>query len=74
MPNRGRNRNGAETRDAENREVELSTHADAEYATSADRKSISGKVLMIGNNAAVGWTSQKHKSVALSTAEAELHC
>jgi hypothetical protein len=52
-------------------EVELSTYADADYATSADQKSISGNVFMIGNNAVVGWTSQKQKAVALSTAEAE---
>jgi hypothetical protein len=52
-------------------EVEVSTIADADYATSVDRKSISGNVLMIGNNAVVGWTSQKQKAVALSTAEAE---
>jgi hypothetical protein len=50
-------------------ELEWSTYAD--YATSADRKSISGNVLMIGNSAVVGWASQKQKAVALSTAEAE---
>jgi hypothetical protein len=52
-------------------EVELNTYADADYATSADRKSISGNVLMIGNNDVVGWTSQKQKAVALSATEAE---
>jgi hypothetical protein len=52
-------------------EVELTTYADADDATSADRKSISGNALMIGNNALIGWTSQKQKPVALSTAEAE---
>jgi hypothetical protein len=51
--------------------VELITYADADYATSADRKSISGNVLMISSNTVVGWASQKQKAVALSTAEAE---
>jgi hypothetical protein len=35
-------------------ELELSTIADADYETSAGRKSISGNVLMIGINALVG--------------------
>jgi hypothetical protein len=43
-------------------ELELSTIADADCATSAGRKSISGKVLMIGINA---WTDRRRKSKRL---------
>ncbi|KKF93168.1 Endonuclease [Ceratocystis platani] len=45
-------------------------YSDADYANSKDRKSISGMIYMLANGP-VHWKSQKQRSVATSTTEAE---
>ena len=51
--------------------VNLSGYSDADYAAdSTDRKSTLGVIFMLGNGP-VSWASQKQKSVATSTTEAE---
>jgi Reverse transcriptase (RNA-dependent DNA polymerase) len=50
--------------------TELSVYCDADWASSSDRKSISGYVFLLGGGA-VSWSSKKQATVALSTAEAE---
>jgi transposase InsO family protein len=50
--------------------IKLDAYADADYGTSADRKSLSGYVIRIGETA-INWKSAKQQSIALSTAEAE---
>jgi Reverse transcriptase (RNA-dependent DNA polymerase) len=52
-------------------DVNVTMYADADYATSSDRKSVSGVEILLGDNAVTDWISQKQKAVALSTAEAE---
>mgnify|MGYP001405694973 FL=1 len=49
---------------------EISTYCDADWASNADRKSISGYVVLLAGGA-IAWSSKKQTSVALSTAEAE---
>jgi hypothetical protein len=49
---------------------ELIRFADADWASNAHRKSISGYVFMLGGGA-VAWSSKKQSQTALSTAEAE---
>jgi Reverse transcriptase (RNA-dependent DNA polymerase) len=39
-------------------DVNLTTYADADYATSSDRKSVSGVVILLGGNAVIDWISQ----------------
>lgn len=50
--------------------TELSIYCDADWASSADRKSVSGYVFTLAGGA-IAWSSKKQTSVALSTAEAE---
>lgn len=49
---------------------DLNIYCDADWATDADRKSISGYVITMAGGA-VAWSSKKQNTVALSTAEAE---
>ena len=49
---------------------EILTFCDADWASNADRKSISGYVVMLAGGA-IAWSSKKQTSVALLTAEAE---
>ncbi|CAA7262637.1 unnamed protein product [Cyclocybe aegerita] len=49
---------------------ELNFYCDADWASDADRKSISGYVVTMAGGAIV-WSSKKQHTVALSTAEAE---
>lgn len=49
---------------------ELDMFCDADWASNADRKSVSGFVFTLAGGA-VAWSSKKQTSVALSTAEAE---
>jgi hypothetical protein len=56
---------------ASNSEVKLHGFTDSDWAGSAeDRKSTSGLCFSLGSTM-ISWASRKHKSVALSTAEAE---
>lgn len=48
----------------------LKFYSDADWASSADRKSISGHVVTVAGGA-VAWGAKKQSNVALSTAEAE---
>jgi transposase InsO family protein len=48
----------------------IDTFCDADWASNADRKSISGYVCVLAGGA-ISWSSKKQTSVALSTAEAE---
>ena len=48
----------------------INFYSDADWASSADRKSISGHVVTIAGGA-VAWGAKKQNNVALSTAEAE---
>jgi hypothetical protein len=50
--------------------TEISIYCDADWASSTDRKSISGYVFLLAGGA-VSWSSKKQATVALSTAEAE---
>jgi hypothetical protein len=51
--------------------IEIKAYTDADWAGDLDeRKSTTGYIIMI-NNCIVSWVSQKQKTVALSTAEAE---
>jgi hypothetical protein len=56
---------------------ELNIYCDADWASDADRKSVSGYVITLAGGA-VAWSSKKQSTVALSTAEAEYvaatHC
>lgn len=56
---------------------DLNIYCDADWASDADRKSISGYVFKIAGGA-VAWSAKKQSTVALSTAEAEYtaatHC
>lgn len=52
------------------RSTKVSMYCDADWASSADRKSISGYVFLLAGGA-VSWSSKKQATVALSTAEAE---
>ena len=56
---------------------ELNIYCDADWASDAGRKSVSGYVIMLAGGA-VAWSSKKQLTVALSTAEAEYvaatHC
>ena len=53
-------------------EIRLFAYCDADWATSADRRSISGYVVSLSNNGPpISWKSKKQASVALSTCEAE---
>jgi hypothetical protein len=56
---------------------ELNIYCDADWASDADRKSVSGYVVTLAGGA-VAWSSKKQSTVALSTAEAEYvaatHC
>ena len=56
---------------------ELNIYCDADWASDADRKSVSGYVITLAGGAIV-WSSKKQSTVALSTAEAEyvatMHC
>ena len=49
---------------------DMNIFCDADWASDADRKSVSGYVITIGGGA-VAWSSKKQSTVALSTAEAE---
>ena len=49
---------------------ELNMYCDADWASSSDRKSISGYVFLLASGA-VSWSSKKQATIALSTAEAE---
>ena len=49
---------------------EINIFCDADWAGGSDRKSTSGYIITIAGGA-VAWSSKKHASVALSTAEAE---
>ena len=51
-------------------EPELTMYCDADWASSSDRKSISGYIFLLAGGA-VSWSSKKQATVALSTAEAE---
>ena len=48
----------------------ITAYADADFANSLDRRSISGYTFLI-NNTAITWNSKRQPTVALSTAEAE---
>ena len=56
---------------------DLNIYCDADWASDADRKSVSGYVIMLAGGA-MAWSSKKQSTVALSTAEAEYvattHC
>ena len=56
---------------------EPNIYCDADWASDADRKSVSGYVIMLVGGA-VAWSSKKQSMVALSTAKAEYvaatHC
>ena len=53
-------------------EMRLIAHCDADWATSADRRSISGYVVSLSSSGPpISWKSKKQGSVALSTCEAE---
>jgi hypothetical protein len=56
---------------------DLNVYCDADWASDADRKSISGYVFVLAGGA-VAWSAKKQSTVALSTAEAEYtaatHC
>ena len=56
---------------------ELNIYCDADWASDADRKSVSGYVITLAGGA-VAWSSKKQSTVALSTAKAEYvdatHC
>ena len=45
-------------------------YCDADWASEADRKSVSGYIILLAGGA-VAWSSKKQSTVALSTAEAE---
>ena len=49
----------------------LSAYCDADYANSADRRSITGYVTMMFGNSPISWRSRKQALVTLSTTEAE---
>lgn len=49
---------------------DLNIYCDADWANDADRKSVSGYVVVIAGGA-VAWSSKKQATVALSTSEAE---
>lgn len=53
------------------RELEPLMYADADYAFTAERKSISGRVMTLGDNSTFDWKREKQSNVSLSTAEAE---
>lgn len=44
--------------------------ADADFAVTADRRSISGSVMKMGGNAVFAWRRKEQGDVALRTAEA----
>jgi hypothetical protein len=48
----------------------INCYCDADWASNADRKSVSGYVFTLAGGA-IAWSSKKQTSVALSTAEAE---
>lgn len=50
--------------------TEINAFCDADWASNADRKSVSGYVFTLAGGA-IAWSSKKQTSVALSTAEAE---
>jgi hypothetical protein len=52
-------------------DIILSVYEYADYATRADRKSVSWCLSMLRGNAVIDWICQKQKTVALLTAEAE---
>ena len=54
----------------EDLKLELNMYCDADWASSSDRKSISGYVFLLAGRA-VSWSSKKQATVTLSTAEAE---
>ena len=56
--------------DPEINNEDLNIYCDADWASSHDRKSTSGFVIILAGGA-VAWSSKKQTSVALSTAEAE---
>src|SRR5690606_21886734 len=49
---------------------EVNIYSDADWASNADRKSVSGYVCTL-TGGATSWSSKKQTSVALSTAESE---
>ena len=49
---------------------ELNMYCDADWASSSDRKSISGYVFLLAGGA-ICWSSKKQATITLSTAEAE---
>ena len=54
----------------QNNNADVNIYCDADWASHADRKSVSGYVVTIAGGD-VAWSSKKQNSVALSTAEAE---
>ena len=54
----------------QNSNAHVNIYCDADWASHADRKSVSGYVVTIASGA-VAWSSKKQNTVALSTAEAE---
>ena len=63
-------RNYALTYGGTNSNADINIYCDADWASHADRKSVSGYVVTIAGGA-VAWSSKKQNTVALSTAEAE---
>ena len=68
---------GGEEEPEELNDKELNIYCDADWASDADRKSVSGYVITLAHGA-VAWSSKKQSTVALSTAEAKYmaatHC
>ena len=53
-------------------EIRLVAYCDADWATSVDRRSVSGYVVSLSSSGPpISWKSKKQASVALSTCEAE---
>ena len=52
--------------------VELEVYADADFASTADRKSVSGIIYRLVGSAAHDWIHKKQGCVSLSTSDAEL--
>jgi len=63
-------RNYALTYGGTNSNTDINIYCNADWASHADRKSVSGYVVTIASGA-VGWSLKKQNTVALSTAEAE---
>eukprot|EP00173_Palmaria_palmata_P002479 Plantae.Rhodophyta-Palmaria_palmata.ctg2606.p1 GENE.Plantae.Rhodophyta-Palmaria_palmata.ctg2606~~Plantae.Rhodophyta-Palmaria_palmata.ctg2606.p1 ORF type:complete len:238 (+),score=24.82 Plantae.Rhodophyta-Palmaria_palmata.ctg2606:804-1517(+) len=52
--------------------IELEAYADADFASTADRRSVSGSILRLKGSAAHDWGTKKQGCVALSTSESEI--